>query len=570
MRIVPRDYQLKAESALDAAYSSGLHRPGIQMPTGTGKTVVIARCAKKVLQGSHTSRNNIILHRDTLVDQTIRKLLAVGVDPDDIGVVKANRNEIHKRCLIVSIHSLRDPERLKQLPKPQLTTVDEAHVSVSQTYKRLYEHLGNDAYLAGFTATWMRSDRLGLGDVWEEVVFKRTIGWAVARGYLVPPHAIQLGGDLDLSNVRTTAEGDYNERDLEQTVMIDDLQETVVEAYHTITPGKSMALFAPTQASARFFAEALRASGVPTAEIFAGTKPKDRKWAFHGFETGAVKVLASCSALAEGWDSPRCDGVMMLRRTKFPGRFIQEAGRALRPWPGKEKAWLLDFVGTLDEKDMRCAVDLSVTPEKDEDNSDQSIEPCDICGSPRILKYIKQTGENLCTECVNKLDIEPEEREHLAKKINGVVEVDLFAGTTARWLKTDFGMPFISTSEKSKSGTARTFFIAPINGAWNVGVTGSVKSFSGGRWLAEGVTAPEAMEIGSEAALDDDPTIVHKKAAWRRGDASEKQLAYARSIGINPEGMNKAQVADAITIRLANRTLGAVYRPVYANLEGPG
>jgi hypothetical protein len=74
------------------------------------------------------------------------------------------------------------------------------------------------------------------------------------------------------------------------------------------------------------------------------------------------------------------------------------------------------------------------------------------------------------------------------------------------------------------------------------------------------------MEIGSEAALEDDPTIVHKKAAWRRGDASEKQLAYARSIGVNPEGMNKAQVADAITVRLASRTLGTVYRPVYEEM----
>jgi superfamily II DNA or RNA helicase len=562
---VLRAYQHQARDALHSGYAKGLHRLGIQLPTGCGKTVVIADIAKKVIDSHPLARVNILLHRDTLVDQTIRKLLAAGIDPDDIGVVKANRNEIHKRCLVVSVHSLRNTERMQQLPKPQLTIVDEAHVSVSPTYKRLYEYLGDRAYLAGFTATWMRSDRLGLGDIWEEVVFRRSIAWAVNHNppYLVPPYPLQLGGELDLSQVRTTADGDYNENDLGETIMVEDLRDTVVNAYHTITPGLSMALFAPTQASARFFAEALKKSGVPVAEIFASTKPKDRKWAFHGFETGAIKVLVSCSALAEGWDSPRCDGVMSLRRTKFPGRFIQEIGRALRPWPGKDKAWVLDFVGTLDEKDMMAAVDLSKTPEREE--IDQNLEECDECGEYRILRYILSVDQNLCRNCIIALGIEPESREHTAKKINGITHIDLLDSATARWLKTDFGMPFISTSDKSKHGKARIFFIAPINGAWNVGVTGSAYNFAGGRWIAEGITAPEAMTVGSDAALDDDPTIAHKKSAWRqkKSRASEGQIRFGQTIGIDVSQMTTADASDAISIKIASRTLGMVYRDIY-------
>jgi superfamily II DNA or RNA helicase len=560
---VLRAYQHQARDALHNGYAKGLHRPGVQLPTGTGKTVVIGDISNKVIASARHSRVNILLHRDTLVEQTIRKLLSAGIDPDDIGVVKANRHEVHKRCLVVSVHSLRNAERMKSVPKPQLTIVDEAHVSVSKTYRDLYDWLGNDAYLAGFTATWMRSDRLGLGDVWEEVVFKRSIKWAVDQGYLVPPYPLQLGGELDLSQVRTTADGDYNEHDLGETIMVEDLRDTVVNAYHTITPGLSMALFAPTQASARFFAEALKKSGVSVAEIFASTKPKDRKWAFHGFETGAVKILVSCSALAEGWDSPRCDGVMSLRRTKFPGRFIQEIGRALRPWPGKEKAWVLDFVGTLDEKDMAAAVDLSKTPERED--VDQNLEECDECGEYRILRYILSVDQNLCRNCITALGIEPESREHTAKKINGITHIDLLDSATARWLKTDFGMPFISTSDKSKHGKARIFFIAPINGAWNVGVTGSVHNFTGGHWIAQGVTAPEAMTIGSDAALDDDPTIAHKKSAWRqkKSSATEGQIRFGQTIGIDVSQMTTADASDAISIKLASRTLGMVYRDVY-------
>lgn len=534
----------------------------------THNTVVIGDVTHKTLSSARHSSVDILLHRDTLVDQTIRKLLDAGVDPDDIGVVKGRRHEIGKRCRIVSIHSLRNSERLKTMPKPQLAVVDEAHVSVSTIYRNYYEWIGalpgGAAYLAGFTATWMRSDRLGLGDVWEEIVFKRSIAWAVDQGYLVRPYPLQLGGDLDMSKVRTAADGDYSEKDLGELITIPELRDTVVNAYHTITPGKSIALFAPTQASARFFAEALTASGVPVAEVFSSTKPKDRKWAFHGFETGAVKVLVTCSALAEGWDSPRCDGVYLLRRTKFAGRFIQEVGRALRPWINKELAWILDFVGTLDEKDMSAAVDLSKTPEPGED-VDQELEECDECGEYRILRYVSRIDQNLCQECFKLLNIEPEERELTAKKITGVHHIDLFERTSARWLETDFGMPFIATSDKSKCGRARIFFMVPLNGMYSVGVTGSMKTFAGGYWLAEGVTPMEAARIGSDAALDDDPTITHKNAAWRQSGRipTQGQTSYALTLGINVDGMTMAEASDVITIKIASRTLGPVYRSVY-------
>jgi superfamily II DNA or RNA helicase len=577
-----RDYQVQAATALHNGYAKRLHRLGIQLPTGCGKTVVMADISSKVLSSARTSSVNIYLHRDTLVGQTIKKLLEAGIDPDDIGVVKANRNEVHKRCRVISVHSLRNVERMKQLPKPQLNIVDEAHVSVSPTYRRLYEYLGDSAYLAGFTATWMRSDRLGLGDVWEEVVFRRSISWAVERGYLVRPYPLQLGGDLDMSKVRTSADGDYNDNDLGEVVMVEDLLETVVRAYHQITPGLSMALFAPTQASARFFANGLMnppphlgVPSVPVAEIFANTKDRDRKWAFHGFETGAIKVLVSCSALAEGWDSPRCDGVFSLRRTKFAGRFIQEMGRALRPWINektgikKDRAWIMDFVGTLDEKDMAAAVDLSKTPERDDEDIPLDLLECDECGEFRVLRYVKRVDQSLCTDCFNKLDLDPEGREYTGKRIDGIIQVDLFERTSARWLKTDFGMPFIATSDKSKSGKARVYFIALINGRYNVGVTGSVKNFTGGYWISEGISLAEALTVGSDAALEDDPTITHKKAAWRQNNrfATATQERFAQNLGLDVTGMTMADASDAITIKLASRTLGTVYRGLYQSVE---
>jgi superfamily II DNA or RNA helicase len=524
-----RDYQREAVEAAQAAYRNGLRRIGISLPTGCGKTHIMGQVVQDVHRKDRTSVT--LLHRDTLVEQTVRRYLEF-VPPEAIGVVKARRNEIDKPVIIASVQSLRSADRLAQLPLPSLTLVDEAHVSASPMYRRVFDCFdavpGGRGFLLGFTATWMRSDKRGLGDIWEKVVFKRSIKWAVDRGYLVRPEPLQLGGNLDLSQVRTGADGDYNEKDLGEAVMLEDLRDTVVKGYHAVTPGRSAVLFAPTQESARYFGAALKEAGVSVAEIFASTGVNARRWAFHGYDTGAIKVLVTCTALAEGWDAPRCDTALLVRPTRHLGLFLQQAGRVLRPWPGKDRAYLLDFVGVLDDKVMASAIDLSTTPEKEQ-------------------------GRELSDEVEEEYDDTPE-RVSMAKKIEGIHHVDLFAGTNARWLCTDYGIPFVSTRDK-------IYFVAPVNGAWNVGVTGNAYSMQGGRWIAEGLASHDALEVGSEAALEEDPSISDKRAAWRQGNKkpTDTQIAYAQKLGISTEGLSKAQVSDAIDIRRANKIF-AVYQ----------
>jgi ATP-dependent helicase IRC3 len=557
-----RGYQEEAITALNNAYKRNLHRPGIQLPTGAGKTVIMARCARNIRENG--GRVNVVLHRDVLVDQTIRKLVNDGIPSQDIGVVKANKHEIDRPCLIVSVHSLRNKERLLTLPKPDLTIVDEAHVSISSTYLRLYEYLGTEALFAGFTATWIRSDDSKLGDWWEEIVFSRSIQWAIRKGFLVAPKTYQLGGDLDLdySQIRTTKEGDYNEQDAEQVVMIEEVRDAVVRGYLRLTPGRSAVLFAPTQMSARYFGDALKKEGVSTAEVFAGTSKNERKFIFHAFETGAIKVLVTCTALAEGFDSPRCEVALMVRPTKHVGLFIQQVGRVLRPWPGKDNAYILDFVGVTDNATLAAAIDLSKSEaDKDEKEiSADNLEECERCQQWRVLKFIEQVELFLCFQCIKDLGIEPEEKTYNAKKIEGIHEIDLFAGSKAAWLNTYYGQPFIATR-------SRIFFVAPIEGGWNAGYTYDKRTLQGGGWLIEGVTANEAIDIASAAALQEDPTLVHKKATWRRGQPTQQQLDYAHRRGINPEGMNKAQIADAINVNIASQVLGAVYANMYEQMN---
>jgi superfamily II DNA or RNA helicase len=558
-----RGYQNECKDSFRVGYRSGQRNLGASLPTGTGKTVIFSSMAAD----AHALGNqvDVVVHRDTLVQQAVDKLSKV-IPAERIGIVKAERNDVDAPVRVISVQTLCSDNRLHQLTRPKLSIIDEAHVSVSDRYMRYFRHIGavpseanfdGQTFLAGFSATWMRNDNRGLGDIWQDVCFKRSIKWAVRNGFLVEPRAIQLGGDLDLSNVRTVSNpdsenfGDYNIRDLDNVVMVEDLLNTVVDGYVKFAAGRPAVLFAPTTASARYFLDGLRAAGVPVAEIFAGTSAAQRRWSFAEFDQGRTHVLGTCTALAEGWDCPKCSVALMVRPTKSLLMFIQQVGRILRPWVGKDHGLILDFVGITDDKDMRSIVDLRETPEAREVEN-----PCPNCGKERCFD---------CGNCKNwechlpscMCDIEDDfERtpiQHTAKKISGIISVDLFAGTNARWLRTYAGIPFVQTK-------THTYWVSMKDGAWAVGRCGA-KSRNGGVWLAEGLDSGEALDMGSEYALAEDPTIADKRSAWRNGGgrASDQQIATARRYRITgAEEMSKSDLSDAISVAVASNLLAGL------------
>jgi superfamily II DNA or RNA helicase len=523
-----RDYQLEGNQAVRSAFSDGLHRVGLSVFTGGGKTLMFCALVAELLEKDR--RSVILVNRDTLVDQTVRQLQKF-VPSRAVGVVKAGRNEVNSPIVVASAQTLSNIARLSQIIPPALTIVDEAHGSVADTYLRYYEHVdavpGGRGFLIGYSATWVRSDNRGLGDVWEDVVFERDAKWAVRQDppYLVMPRCIQLGGDLDLSGVVIGASGDYTDRSLAECVMVEDLRDTVVQGWFRFLSHRRSILFAPTQQSARYFGDALKDSGVKVGEIFDRTSSTERRFTFASFANGATQVLTTCTALAEGFDMPCCDAVMLLRPTQHTGLFIQQIGRALRLWPGKHDALITDFVGVTDNKRMRSVVDLSLTP-----------EASDVASEPREVRD----------------GLAPTSKGVAAKKINGVTEVDLFAGTDARWLTTTHGVPFVFTHDN-------LYWVAQDGGAWGVGRC-SARTGREGQWLVQGLSSAEALEYGSEVALAEDASIAGKYASWRQGNRAPTpaMLDLASDLGVASEGLSKARLSDAISVHRASAILANV------------
>jgi superfamily II DNA or RNA helicase len=533
-----RPYQIEALDALSSFYAAGGRRGGIGLPTGVGKTHVMAHQGRRAVADewpaslAHLRGRAAlyVLHRDTLVEQTEQKLRATLPTGTSIGVVKGHRNEVGARVLVASVHSLR-PGRLDTLPRIGLCVVDEAHVSVSPTYRRLYDHPAVAAFapggavLAGYTATWLRQADGALGDVWQDVVYRRSVRWAVRCGHLVPPRGVRIGDGADTDGVRINrATKDFSDADLERVVMLTEIAEAVVRAAREHGPDRPTVLFAPTVAAAEFFADALRATGVTCEGIYGTTGPAERRERFARHREGITRVLTTCTALAEGWDAPYVSRGILCRPTRSPGLFTQMVGRLLRPWPGKSDALLLDCVGSTAEVTLRTAVDLSCSRE----TGDGDLEPDYL---PEV--DLDDEGEK---------DGAPERTAVLARRDR---PVDLFAGTNVTWLTDPHGVPFVPC------GDVLVFLVEDGVESWAVGEAWKRLGPDGrpvGGFVARGLSSEDAIELAADHAETRGAGLARKGSSWRRGAPSEAQVMMARGMGIAVEGLNRGQVSDAISI----------------------
>ena len=112
-------------------------------------------------------------------------------DSNPFGVVMADRNQARYPIVVASIQTIANPRRIEQLGQFGVIVYDEAHHSVSPTAVTALRHLGMGKGLPtkglGVTATWDRSDEIGLDAIWDQIVYQVDIESLIASGHL-PVH----------------------------------------------------------------------------------------------------------------------------------------------------------------------------------------------------------------------------------------------------------------------------------------------------------------------------------------------------------------------------------------------
>jgi superfamily II DNA or RNA helicase len=556
-----RSYQTESIAAIIKHWSSGEQRAAVILPTGVGKTVIFSDLARQL--ESQSLRVVVLVHREELVHQTVAKLKAMGVQ--SVGIVKAQLNQTWARVVVATVQTLYVERRLEQLGGVDVVIYDELHHAAAARNRTLLSRLGvfdGRAKAVGFTATFLRSDDARLANDWD-VVFERDVLWAIEHGYIsdVEAHSIRVP-DLDTSKVRVTA-GDFSDKSLGDAMTASSARDVIPQAWRKYAEGRPTILFAPNIASCSNLADGLRDAGIKTEVVFGTTRSDERAAVYDRIRNGTTSVLASVGVLTEGFDIPAISCAILARPTKSRGLWQQMAGRALRLFPGKDKAILLDITGDAVNHSLASVTDLSRTQQETESKpravalcscSEASFLLCCTAGETR-LECRKRKAEGNCS-CRCLCDEDFGDEEIVLVRGEHDVEVDLFAGSTSVWLKTVGGIWFIPTR-------VGVWFIAQrpdAPGGYWVGCSGSNRGMEGGYWYSpEPMAETDAMMICQSAAEDISPDVASRDAKWRKGKATPAQVQQVSSLGYlareEAAALRRGPVSDLLSIHFASRLL---------------
>lgn len=371
MTIVLRPYQQDGLTAIRAAFALKQKRVLYVLPTGAGKTACFTAIAKGA--GDRGKRILILVHRNELLRQCRDKLTDLGVRS---GIIKSGYTmELTWHVQVGSVQTV--VKRLDELQPPDLIICDEGHHAVSKTYATIFKHWP-DAYCLLVTATPARLDGRGLGAVADVMLLGPDMQALIDQGYLAMP-TVFAPPPPDLSSVPIKA----GELDLHKAAAIMDTPKITgdaVEHYRKLCDKRPALAFCTTLEHAEHVAKQFRESGYNAKLIQGKHTDEERQQMLEDLAAGRIHVLTSVSLIGEGVDVPVVEASILLRPTKSVAVYLQQIGRAMRVYPGKERALVLDHVGAWLEHGLPTAPrEWSLDSKKRKKASAPSLRQCPKC-----------------------------------------------------------------------------------------------------------------------------------------------------------------------------------------------
>ena len=341
MTITLRDYQAQAIKSIWTWFETRDGNPLIELPTGTGKSLVIAGLCQQVLEQYEDSKILVVTHVRELIAQNYAELLRLWPEaPAGINSAGIGRRDTRQKIIFCGIQSVAD--HAHKFGKVDLILVDEAHLIPRDGATR-YQKFINDLRVAnpyarviGLTATPYRLDsgRLDQGDdaLFSGTAYSYPVVQAIKSGYLSPLVSKATGMKLDVAGVGTRG-GDYIAGDLERAVNIDGVNRAAIKEVTEFAARdgrKSWLIFAAGVDHAQALAAIVREHSVSVATIFGDTPKAERDATIAAFKRGEITCLVSMGVLTTGFNAPAVDLIAMLRPTQSTGLYVQICGRGMR------------------------------------------------------------------------------------------------------------------------------------------------------------------------------------------------------------------------------------------------
>jgi superfamily II DNA or RNA helicase len=412
--ITPFDFQQEILERLLAERANGNYKNLVVAATGTGKTVISAFDFKKFYLSNPGAKLLFVAHREEILKQSLATYRHILRDQNFGDLWLGNKDPRNYNHVFASVQTLAN--RLVQLKLTpgfyDYIVIDEVHHIPAKSYRPILTHF-TPTILLGLTATPERMDGEDiLLDFSNSISSEIRLPEALNRKLLCPFQYFGLADSVDLTQV-SWRKGKYDVGALEKVYTETDRRVLDIlnncEKYLTDINDVCALGFCVSRKHALFMSDKFLEEGLKAAAL-TSDNATEREAMFTKLQNKEINYLFVVDMFNEGVDIPQIDTVLFLRPTESLTIFLQQLGRGLRLYDGKDCLTVLDFVGNSNPEydflhKFKAMIGKTHIAIKDEIERDFPHLPlgCSIVLEKRAKEIIIQNIEQASRGGLNKL-----------------------------------------------------------------------------------------------------------------------------------------------------------------------
>lgn len=390
MTLILRDYQDEACYSLFEYFDKNTGNPVVAMPTGTGKSLVIADFVTKALTYYNRTRVMMLTHVKELISQNADKLQQIWPTAP-LGIYSAGlkQRDIMLPIIFGGIQSVSKNPGI--FGHRDLIMIDEAHL-LSPNSETMYQRTISELKkinpflkVVGFTATPYRT---GQGMITDDGIFTdiccdyttlENFNRLIAQGYICPLISRKTSVEMDMRNVGISQSNqDWKQGEMEY-VAEGITEKACLEIVNVARDRKTWLIFGAGIKNTEHIAELLNRYGANVAAVHSDLSEAENDKRIRDLRNGTLRGLVNMNKLTTGVDIPQIDYIGNLRATRSTGLHVQLWGRGTRPFPFKLNCLGSDF--TPNTRNLGPINDPRIPGKPGNGNGEMAVKLCNVCGA---------------------------------------------------------------------------------------------------------------------------------------------------------------------------------------------
>ena len=363
MRYALRGYQQEAVDAVIAWIKQSTSSCLIVLPTGAGKSLVIAEIAR-IINSMSGKKILCLAPTSELVTQNRAKYLLTG-EPASMFSSSAGKKELKHPVVFGSPGTVKGS--VEKFKNYSAIIIDEAD-GITPSVKYIIEEITKLNPLIRIIALTATPHRMGTGYIfkthyedgptdeetaidpyYDTVVYELPAERLINEGFLTPPVTESTEFHYDTASLEIDRLGRFTSASLERAFngrgrLTSSIIEDVISRSRN---RRGVMIFAATKAHAEEIMESLppEMSGF----IHGGLSKKERNKILNDFKIERIKYIVNQNILTVGVDVPHADHIVLMRATESPRLLQQIIGRGTRLCDGKTDFLVSDYAGNIDK-----------------------------------------------------------------------------------------------------------------------------------------------------------------------------------------------------------------------------